>query len=504
MSLSISKIDFFYFKMDFLENQLKLMRNELNKKSKCEFKKIPGRFRWVAEEPCEWNIVRFEPDNYDLWDSWMDDEEFMTTGNGKVLLQTKRCIFYFKGKWTDDRDLFTCPQDDYQFARFKQCVEDLRNPKNWTWAVSKLFLKGVQGSSTMIDNNKCIPDFKVGSINVIVGTPGAGKSTFCAEFVKKKSIKYKMLYVGPAHTNVNGFVRKIADLGVESFAVLSDEAKLESDLRKYHNSNMKNFNPKKKNLILADKQVTISTINKPIKSPKDSGIQIIIVDEATRVSLLEVLTFIYRFSDLLCVILAGDPKQLGARIGQNDVTDAMRFTLNHGEAKIWNLFKQYRFGKTVNDVLSPLFYGNRMVAISQRRSTLNWIVLKSCKCDSSEKIGCDREVSIALAIYKLLGPNSRMILTPYKGQIEKVLSKDPSVNIKTVDTAQGDEYDQVVFSFGRHSGRGFISDQRINVGLSRARQSVHVIINEKILKSFPKLNQIIKTVEKKGYVNYIP
>ena len=95
--------------MDILEQQLKLIRADLNKKSKCEFKEIQGRYQWISEEPCQWNIVRFEPDDENEWQQWMNDEEYMTSGKGKTLLQIKRRLFYFKGKWTDDHTLFTCP-----------------------------------------------------------------------------------------------------------------------------------------------------------------------------------------------------------------------------------------------------------------------------------------------------------------------------------------------------------------------------------------------------------
>ena len=174
------------FRMDILEQQLKLIRADLNKKSKCELREVQGRYRWIHEEPCQWNIVRFEPDNEDEWQQWMDDEEYMSTGKGKTLLQIKKRLFYFKGQWTDDHTLFTCPQEDYQFARFKQCMEELRNKNNWSWAVSRfLTAEGGKVSKTIDDNTK-IPDFKQISLNVIVGTPGAGKSTFCAEFVKRK------------------------------------------------------------------------------------------------------------------------------------------------------------------------------------------------------------------------------------------------------------------------------------------------------------------------------
>lgn len=489
--------------MNILEQQLKLMRADLNKKSKCEFKEIQGRYQWIHEEPCQWNIVRFKPDNEEEWQHWMDDEEYMTTGKGKTLLHIKRRLFYFKGEWTDDHTLFTCPQDDYQFARFKQCLEELKNRNNWSWAVSRFLTVGRDKVSRVIEDNTKIPNFKQMTLNVVIGTPGAGKSTFCAEFVKEKAEKYKILYVGPAHTNVNSFLRKLTNGGVKDVAVLSDEAKLEKDLRRYHNSNMKSYNPQRKNLILPDKRVTISTINKPIKSPKESGIQIIIIDEATRVSLLEVLTFIHRFNDLLCIILAGDPRQLGARIGQTDVKDVMRFTLDQGEAYIWNLFKQYRFGADINSVLSTLFYKNQMEAATNRVSTINWIIVSKCGCDIEDKIGCDREVKIALAIFKFLKNPDKVILTPYKRQIEKFLQIDPEIKIKTIDTSQGDEYQHVICSFGRHKGRGFITDERINVGLSRAKQSVHVIINKTVLKSLPKIEQVIRVADKRGCVNYL-
>lgn len=489
--------------MEILEHQLRLIRADLKKKTRCEYKELQGRFQWIAEEPCQWNIVKFLPDNEEEWEQWMASEEFMNTGKGKLLIQIKDRIFYFKGQWNDERTLSTCPQDDYQLARFKQCVEALKNDQNWSWTIAK-FLKGSsRRTSEKIEDNRKIPSFKIGSLNIIVGTPGAGKSTFCAEFVKSKLDKYKMLYVAPAHTNVNGFLRKLIQMGVNDVSVLSDEAKLAMELRSYHNSNMKSFNPAKKNLILPDKQITISTVNKPVKSPKESGIQILIVDEATRVSLIEVLTLIYRFNELLCVVLAGDPRQLGARIGQNDVKDAMRFALEQSEARIWNLFRQYRFGRGINDAISTLYYQNQMVAATNRTSSMNWLIIDKCSCDQEEKIGCDKEMKVALAIYKLLNGDDKIILTPYKRQLQKFHEKEGDAKVKTIDTSQGDEYDHVVLSFGRHQGRGFITRERINVGLSRARRSVHIVINARVLEKLPAIKETIEMSEKRGLVNYI-
>ena len=95
--------------MEILEHQLKLIRADLKKKSRCEYKELQGRFQWIAEEPCQWNIIKFIPNNIEEWEQWMADEEFMNTGKGKLLIQIKDRLFYFKGQWNDEEILSTCP-----------------------------------------------------------------------------------------------------------------------------------------------------------------------------------------------------------------------------------------------------------------------------------------------------------------------------------------------------------------------------------------------------------
>ena len=59
--------------------------------------------------------------------------------------------------------------------------------------------------------------------------------------------KYKILYVGTAHNNVNSFAQKLTELGLDNeIRILSDESRLVQENRKFHNSNANDFNPKQK------------------------------------------------------------------------------------------------------------------------------------------------------------------------------------------------------------------------------------------------------------------
>ena len=493
--------------MDVIEKQLITMKRELRKKEKHESVNIKGKFIIIRKDPYEWITLEFRPNNQSEWVPWLDHEEIFETNEGKVLYQIKPKLFQHKGPWSDTEILKTSEQDDYQFARFKTCVETLRNSANWSWLVKLILNSKGNLKSKEVVNSRIVPKIGVKSLNAFVGCPGSGKSTFLAAFVNEMRNKYKILYVGTAHNNVNGFARKLVNLGLEKeIRILSEESRLIQDNRRFHNSNAPDFNRKQKNKILDSARITLSTVNKPIKSPADSKVQILLIDECTRVSLLEVLTLVYRLKDLKCLIIAGDPRQLGARIGEHDCVDAMRYIIAETDCNKWTLNRQYRFGDQICRPLSQMYYQGDMTVAGSNVSTLRWILIGDCDCDEMDKIGCVTEAKSALAIYRTSQETDKVIISPYKDQLSKINSmteKDEGIRLKTTDSVQGDEFDHVIFSFGRHEKRGFINSKRINVSMSRAKKTLHVMINVKVLKLFKELAYQIKAAEKLGHVSVI-
>ena len=489
--------------MDIIEKQLITMKRELKKRKKHERVTIKGKFIIIRRAPYEWLTLEFRPNDHGEWAPWLDQEEIFETNEGKVLYQIKPKLFHYKGPWSDTEILKSSTQDDYQFARFKTCVEILKNKANWSWLVNLILNSTGNLKSVEVSNSRVVPKIKVHSLNAFVGCPGSGKSTFLASFVKEMIDKYKILYVGTAHNNVNGFAQKLVNSEIK---ILSEESRLIQDNRKFHNSNAPDFNHKQKNKILDSARITLSTVNKPIKSPADSKVQILLIDECTRVSLLEVLTLVYRLKDLKCLIIAGDPRQLGARIGEHDCVDAMRYIIAQTDCNKWTLNRQYRFGDQICQPLSLMYYQGNMTVAGPNISILRWILINDCDCMHMEKIGCITEAKSALAIYRTSPETDKVIISPYKDQLSKIdaLTNDnESTHLKTTDSVQGDEFDHVILSFGRHEKRGFINSKRINVSMSRAKKSLHVIINVKVLKLFQELAGQVMAAEKLGHVSVI-
>lgn len=493
--------------MDVIENQLIAMKREIKNKEKHDTVTIKGKFNIVRKDPYDWITLKFRPDDQSEWQPWLDQEEVFETSNGQILYQVKPKLFQYKGMWSDTEILKSSSQEDFQFARFKNCVDVLRNRASWSWLVKLILDSTANGGSKEVIDSKIVPKIEVQSLNAFIGCPGSGKSTFLATFINEMVQKYKILYVGTAHNNVNSFAQKLSKLGLDKdVRILSEESRLIQENRKFHNSNASDFNPKHKNKILDSAKITLSTVNKPIKSPAESKIQILLVDECTRVSILEILTLVYRLKDLKCMIIAGDPRQLGARIGKHDCIDAMRHIIANAKCNKWTLNRQYRFGDQICRPLSQMYYQDQMKVAGSHMSTLRWIVVYNCCCKDEEKIGCMVEAESTLGIYRTSSILDKVIISPYKSQLEKMerlRQGSEIINLKTTDSVQGDEFDHVIFTLGRHEGRGFINSNRINVSMSRARQLLHVIINVKVLGLFKEIAGQVETAEKMGHVTRI-
>ena len=93
-------------------------------------------------------------------------------------------------------------------------------------------------------------------------------------------------------------------------------------------------------------------------------------------------------------------------------------------------------------------------------------------------------------------------MTPYKSQFArlKAILPDKDITLKTLDTIQGDEYDNVIISLGRHKRAGFLNKKRINVALTRARYLTIVIGHNRAITDCHPLNRIEALANKAKFV----
>ena len=97
----------------------------------------------------------------------------------------------------------------------------------------------------------------------------------------------------------------------KSFIRRSCKRTEEPERKQSNRPNEKDYNEKKKNVIPNKAKVILTTINKPLKNLPRARIDIIIIDESTRVSVLEAVAAIYEIQPAKLMIATGDVQQLG-------------------------------------------------------------------------------------------------------------------------------------------------------------------------------------------------
>ena len=481
-----------------LEKQYKLHRATEENQTKLSFDWIPGKFTTISEEPCGWSVVKFSAeDGREIpVGIWNEQEQFITD-TGQMLTQISSRKFRVKN-FVPSMQLKPIIQDDYTSARYKSSIMEFPDDVQRFWQNEALITSVTNNKELNINDNMKVPLFRIKSINIIRGVPGSGKSTFCRELCKKHQNE-KILYTAPNHQQVSNFSRKLIEQTI-GFTVLSEESRLEKDLRKYHNANQPDFNEKIKNQILPSAKVTLSTSTKPIKNLRSAGITILIVDEATRVSLIDAITLVRKMPELKVIILCGDSKQLGARIGNHKVLDIFRYAMNQNVTRFF-LPYQYRFGQGTNDIISSIFYKGKMrYKLQNRKSEIHFVIIKDCLCDSL--IGCDREVEAVRKLIEIIPDVKDIgIITPYLDQVSKLESiQEFRDSITSIDTCQGAEYQNSLVSIARHKGLGFIDKARLNVALTRARENTVVIVNKNVLATSKDLAKLYENAVKRNLV----
>ena len=465
-----------------------------------------GRFEPIEDLDYNWSIVEFIPNQKKDMEPLIEEELF-TTENGHQLWRMGSDWKFKVKNFTSANEIKPASSMDTQMARMKQAINDMPNELQFwqnKYCVDKPLPHKV--SITRIPDNTKTPDVTLFEYTSIHGCPGSGKSTLIMNLIKRIHKDYKCLVVGPSHNVVANFAEKLkASVPSPKFSILSEESKIPAHLTRFHNSNHPDYNEKNKNAILSDVDVTLSTVNKNIKGVRRAMIDVLIVDEATRVPVIDFFTLVQKMTSLKAIILAGDPNQMGARINDVDAEDILRFAHRMKLGPVWHLFNQYRFGPHANLMLSKIFYKDQMQAVHDKReSSIGFIKLRSCTCTPGVNLGCSSEAKQVwkmLKAYRDEGHQSDiLVVTPYKAQLARLKAILPKkgVVVKTLDTIQGDEYDNVIISLGRHEGSGFLTRRRINVSLSRARFYTIVIGHSKAIDACESLRRISVMAKKAG------
>eukprot|EP00834_Sanchytrium_tribonematis_P000879 NODE_18_length_47517_cov_0.674814.p1 type:complete len:2317 gc:universal NODE_18_length_47517_cov_0.674814:16848-9898(-) len=233
-----------------------------------------------------------------------------------------------------------------------------------------------------------------------------------------------------------------------------------------------------------------------------------IVDEACQLIEAEATCLINNCRRLTMV---GDPAQLRATTFLESTME-----INYDRSLFERLFnrgfqryildKQYRMPKLVGDLVSTHFYEGALKSHDDGQKfplwkdgffeALTFVKVDHGKERKSEDGSWYNEEEVAIVkellfrYKKYQKETSIGIITPYDSQrseLRKCVSKmNMSVSIDTVDSFQGREADLIIFTCVRanaHGNIGFLKNEnRMNVALSRCKQSLVVVGNLKCLK----------------------
>jgi len=206
------------------------------------------------------------------------------------------------------------------------------------------------------------------------------------------------------------------------------------------------------------------------------------------------------------LVLVGDHKQLRptSLVPPHEIADTHhdRSLLERAvvaSGSVHRLLEQYRMHPSICQVVSKLFYNDALLTPSsvaahrcqRENKPLVWVPTTSLESvgegvKSYVNCGECQAVWRVVTTLRRKHPNDSIaVLTFYKGQLlelQKLLPNACEVEVLTVDSCQGSEFDRVVISTVRANTRnniGFVRNkQRINVALSRARFGVVLVGHE--------------------------
>ena len=248
-----------------------------------------------------------------------------------------------------------------------------------------------------------------------------------------------------------------------------------------------------------------------------------IIDEVCKATLPEILCplLISRKA-----VLIGDPRQLPPVFcsEDHDVIKSIDDCELDKYMYIDHLFRespntivldtQYRMTSQIGNMISELFYDgilkngrndntDHCLFWIDYTKTQEWPPKSEADSDKPRIYNYDECRIISELVTKFIKENSQThiaVIAPYRAQVDalrKQCIKSNNVKIDTVDGFQGKECDIVVFSITRTIGaQRFLADKRrLNVALSRAKDSIYIVGDLGYCKNNALLNSIVRVCE---------
>ncbi|WFD44716.1 DNA helicase [Malassezia psittaci] len=354
--------------------------------------------------------------------------------------------------------------------------------------------------------------------SLILGMPGTGKSTTIAALIQilVKSGQ-SVLLCSYTHSAVDTVVTKldpsldVLRLGARS-RVHADVHRHSLDSRLRHDASLEEYND-----LVAHAQIVAATC----LASNDALFQnrvfdVCIIDEASQITIPTCLGPL-RFADRFVMI--GDHHQLAPLVREKAAANrGLAKSLFQHLCEAWPealsaLTRQYRMNADIMALSNTLMYGGQLQCGSQAvaqasfslgppsRPPASWIEpllspsariaflnTDALPAREERKDGALENAEEARIIGQLTGyflragvdPKSIGILTPYRRQVRHLQSANPSVEVVTIDQAQGRDWHLVLVSMVRsnqeaNAGSLLRETRRLNVMLTRAKQKLILV-----------------------------
>uniref|UniRef100_A0A1B6KSE0 AAA+ ATPase domain-containing protein n=2 Tax=Graphocephala atropunctata TaxID=36148 RepID=A0A1B6KSE0_9HEMI len=256
-----------------------------------------------------------------------------------------------------------------------------------------------------------------------------------------------------------------------------------------------------------------------------------IVDEATQC--IEPDTLIPLMLGVNNLVLVGDPQQLPATVlSQKAKLFGLERSLFARHQQWWLkqprdaannhchfLNTQYRMHPAIAQWPSEYFYRKEVLSHESLESRSAqfplqpYVVLSHERSQSQDECNYHEGVMVVNLVRKIRESNlfesttTIGIITPYNRQkdlIKKKLGSKQNVEVGSVDSYQGRERDIIIFSCVRTEGVGFMSGvERLNVALTRARQSLIIVGNFKSLEKDTTWASLLNNAKERRVHRYV-
>lgn len=346
------------------------------------------------------------------------------------------------------------------------------------------------------------------SYMIIQGPPGAGKSFTARKIINHLLLNGKtVLATSNSHSAINNLIDGVAgDINFQGIKITSKpKQSIKHDL-------IKNgfFSKKQSEDVTIQNHQLVAGTCFALSRIGSTQFDYLIVDEASQLK----MSFLLAVSRLVKnVIILGDQNQLQSIsvIPESKGGESVLNYLLDGQRVVpkdqgYFLNKTYRMEPQIAKVISDVFYQSELKWAKQ--DLKEGVKLVTAVHFHGQKLSRE-EGEVAVEIYKDLisknvSPEEIMIVTPYNAQVSllRSLIPDLKVRIGTVDLFQGTEADHVLISMvccgkNEDSSEFVTNPNRLNVAISRAKESVHLIASpglqeaEKVSEEFKSIIRMV-------------